>query len=301
MSSAEQAECRSRFIADSPIEVEKLIHEGALVIPRDFDWKASLQEREKAFRAIRSVAIETHNNELIKYLSFNDISDEVYHLDEGEFIVEVQVRAAKVVDAIHFVTNQGRRLGAGGTGGYYNSYKGQCLIGGEAPVELWHLKNLVKSFVPHWYQDPLYKFITPRLSKITVVSGKLVNLLSFEWTNGRTVHSGAEFEGLVPMTLTLEGDEKIMEIAQNRDSKNKHHKYVIILDPDEHVTCYQLRMGQVMDSIIFQTDKRTLGPFGGKGGKLQTPEKGKELKDVVLESVVWKDNLILKKIDVVWG
>lgn len=42
----------------------------------------------------------------------------------GEFINEVRVKAAKVVDNVQFVTNRGRTYGGGGTGGYYNVYTG---------------------------------------------------------------------------------------------------------------------------------------------------------------------------------
>eukprot|EP01126_Amoeba_proteus_P034368 TRINITY_DN3422_c0_g1_i9.p1 TRINITY_DN3422_c0_g1~~TRINITY_DN3422_c0_g1_i9.p1 ORF type:complete len:241 (+),score=56.13 TRINITY_DN3422_c0_g1_i9:146-868(+) len=238
---------------------------------------------------------------MIKLVRFNEEGPDVFRLEEGEYVIEVQIRAAKVVDAIYFITNRQRRYGGGGPGGYYNSLKGQCLVGGDAPVELWHLKFLVKTFKPYWYQDPLYNFVfSPRLLKITVVSGKLVNLLSFEWNDGRKRHAGAEYEGLIPVVEVYNSDSDNEEGELCNDAR--YHKYEIILGPNEYVVGYEARVGKVMDAISFQTNKRYLGPYGGTGGKLQGYVYGENLQDITLEDCVWKDDLIVRKIsNPVWA
>eukprot|EP01126_Amoeba_proteus_P034362 TRINITY_DN3422_c0_g1_i1.p1 TRINITY_DN3422_c0_g1~~TRINITY_DN3422_c0_g1_i1.p1 ORF type:complete len:331 (+),score=78.59 TRINITY_DN3422_c0_g1_i1:79-993(+) len=299
-SSIGEHEWMSIYVRGSPPMIQQMIQDGTLLVPKDFDWKTSLQERHKALQSIKSIKVES-NGEMIKLVRFNEEGPDVFRLEEGEYVIEVQIRAAKVVDAIYFITNRQRRYGGGGPGGYYNSLKGQCLVGGDAPVELWHLKFLVKTFKPYWYQDPLYNFVfSPRLLKITVVSGKLVNLLSFEWNDGRKRHAGAEYEGLIPVVEVYNSDSDNEEGELCNDAR--YHKYEIILGPNEYVVGYEARVGKVMDAISFQTNKRYLGPYGGTGGKLQGYVYGENLQDITLEDCVWKDDLIVRKIsNPVWA
>eukprot|EP01126_Amoeba_proteus_P034365 TRINITY_DN3422_c0_g1_i2.p1 TRINITY_DN3422_c0_g1~~TRINITY_DN3422_c0_g1_i2.p1 ORF type:complete len:362 (+),score=85.14 TRINITY_DN3422_c0_g1_i2:80-1087(+) len=330
-SSIGEHEWMSIYVRGSPPMIQQMIQDGTLLVPKDFDWKTSLQERHKALQSIKSIKVES-NGEMIKLVRFNEEGPDVFRLEEGEYVIEVQIRAAKVVDAIYFITNRQRRYGGGGPGGYYNSLKGQCLVGGDAPVELWHLKFLVKTFKPYWYQDPLYNFVfSPRLLKITVVSGKLVNLLSFEWNDGRKRHAGAEYEGLIPVVEVYNSDSDneegelcndarfVLFFGMLRKGKRKwnvkslpkqdiesklrrYHKYEIILGPNEYVVGYEARVGKVMDAISFQTNKRYLGPYGGTGGKLQGYVYGENLQDITLEDCVWKDDLIVRKIsNPVWA
>lgn len=98
--------------------------------------------------------------------------------------------------------------------------------------------------------------------------------------------------GLTPVTSEA---PKVLACSE------RYKKYVIILGPNEFVVGYEPRVGKVLDSISIQTNEQYLGPYGGNGGELKGYIYGDNLQDITLESVVWKDQLVVKKIrEPVW-
>eukprot|EP01127_Copromyxa_protea_P018873 TRINITY_DN6022_c0_g1_i1.p1 TRINITY_DN6022_c0_g1~~TRINITY_DN6022_c0_g1_i1.p1 ORF type:complete len:340 (-),score=60.53 TRINITY_DN6022_c0_g1_i1:179-1198(-) len=314
-----QTEWKTFYVRGSPLDVDSMERDGSLVIPADFDWKHELSQRHKAYQVIRNIKVEVHKEEFVKAIVFNSEDPDAWKLAEGEYIVEVRVRAAKVVDNIQFLTNRNRIYGGGGAGGYYNVYKGQCLVGGLAPVEFWYFKYLVRSFVPFWYQDPLYRFVVKKkVEKIDIVVSDIVQYLAIFWNDGTSKRAGAEFPGLVSKVIQgneededfhdhLDSDDELTTVDQLGLTENtpkifsppgyeKYKKYEIILGPNEFVVGFEVRASSILDAISFQTNEQYLGPYGGTGGSLKGYVSGENLQDLDLESVVRKDQSIVKKI-----
>lgn len=68
-------------------------------------------------------------------------------------------------------------------------------------------------------------------------------------------------------------------------------KQVINLGVDEYIIGYELRTGQVVDSITLWSNKRGLGTFGGTGGKSQEKKlgmPGESLVDIKIVGVKFK-------------
>jgi hypothetical protein len=81
----------------------------------------------------------------------------------------------------------------------------------------------------------------------------------------------------------------------------RYKKYEIVLALNEYVVGYEARVGKVLDAISFQTNEQYLGPYGGSGGELKGYVSGDNMQDITLTSVVWKEQLVVKKISApVW-
>eukprot|EP01126_Amoeba_proteus_P064204 TRINITY_DN8956_c0_g1_i2.p1 TRINITY_DN8956_c0_g1~~TRINITY_DN8956_c0_g1_i2.p1 ORF type:complete len:188 (-),score=45.58 TRINITY_DN8956_c0_g1_i2:53-616(-) len=167
----------------------------------------------------------------------------------------------------------------GGQGGEdYVVHRGDVLTGADSQTGTWHFKSVLVRFIPKFENDLLKSFVVKKkVSKIILVTGDYLNFIEFIFNDGSFKRGGGNIEYI-------------------------HYPYTrneIVLAYDEYITAYELRSGQVIDSITFWTNKRGIGTFGGRGGRVKEKKigfPGQTLVDVEIVSMKFKNSTMVQNI-----